>query len=76
MTSKPSLREQWASMPPWQRTGTVVLGAAEIVATTIAAADLVRRPRAAVRGPKAMWWPALAVQPFGPLAYLLLGRRH
>jgi len=75
MTGKRSLREQWDAMPPWKRSGTVALGVAEIVATTVAVADLVRRPREQVRGPKALWWPALTVQPFGPLAYLFLGRR-
>jgi hypothetical protein len=70
-----SLRDQWAAMPQWQRVGTVVMGSVELVATTLAVVDLVRRPRAEVRGPKALWWPALAVQPFGPLAYLALGRR-
>jgi hypothetical protein len=76
MGKAPGVREQWQAMPSWQRTGTIVLGAFEIVATAVAAADLARRPRAGVRGRKALWWPALAVQPFGPLAYLALGRRR
>ncbi|MCU7725666.1 PLDc N-terminal domain-containing protein [Actinoplanes sp. KI2] len=76
MTQKPSPRERWNAMAPWQRTGTVVLGVLEIVATTAAVVDLARRPAGLVRGPKALWWPALVVQPFGPLAYLLLGRRE
>ena len=76
MTVKPALREQWESMPPWQRTGTVLLGAVEIVATTMAVVDLARRPRSQVRGPKALWWPTLTIQPFGPLAYLTVGRRR
>jgi hypothetical protein len=76
MTEKRSLQEQWDAMRPWQRTGTVILGAVEVVATTAAVVDLARRPRDEVRGPKALWWPAFVVQPFGPLAYLLLGRRR
>lgn len=71
-----SLRDQWQSLPSWQRTGTVIVGTVEIVATTVAVVDLLRRPRAQVRGPKALWWPALTVQPFGPFAYLALGRRR
>jgi hypothetical protein len=70
-----SLRERWSSTPPWLRAGTLILGALEIVATTVAVVDLVRRPRTQVRGPKALWWAGLPVQPFGPLAYLALGRR-
>jgi hypothetical protein len=76
VTRRGTLRDQWQSMPPWQRRGTLVLGAVELVATTAAVTDLVRRPKAQVRGPKALWWPALSVQPLGPIAYLLLGRRR
>ncbi len=76
MAGKRSLREQWDAMPPWQRAGTFALGVVEIVATTAAVVDLVRRPRDQVRGPKALWWPTLTVQPFGPFAYLALGRRR
>ena len=71
-----SVREQWRDLPRWQRIGTVVLVPIELVATTVAAVDLIRRPRGEVRGPKFLWWPALTVQPFGPFAYLALGRRR
>ncbi|MGZ4448121.1 MAG: PLDc N-terminal domain-containing protein [Nocardioides sp.] len=37
--------------------------------------DLARRPAAAVRGPRAAWAASFVVQPFGPLAYLVAGRR-
>jgi len=73
---QPSPREQWSSLPKWQRTGTLILAPIEIVATTLAVVDLVRRPREKIRGPKALWWPALTVQPFGPVAYLALARRR
>jgi len=71
-----STREQWNAMPTWQRAGMIALVPIEIAATTVAVVDLVRRPRDQVRGPKFLWWPALAVQPFGPLAYLALARRR
>jgi hypothetical protein len=29
-----------------------------------------------VRGPKLLWAPALSIQPVGPLAYLLVGRKR
>ena len=76
MTDKRSLREQWDALPPWRKAGTFALGVVEIVATTAAVVDLVRRPREQVRGPKALWWPTLSVQPVGPLVYLLLGRKR
>ncbi|MBG0817833.1 PLD nuclease N-terminal domain-containing protein [Planomonospora sp. ID82291] len=54
----------------------VILTAAsiELSLTATAAADLWRRPAERVRGRKALWWPLLLVQPFGPIAYLVLGR--
>ena len=66
---------RWQDLSPAHRGLIVALGAAEVVLTTVAAADLARRPAAGVRGRKAAWWPLLLVQPFGPVAYLLRGRR-
>ena len=70
-----AVREQWADAPRWQQIGVLALGSAEIVLTALAVVDLVRRPKSQVRGPKALWFAGLAVQPFGPVSYLLLGRR-
>jgi hypothetical protein len=69
-------RPRWADLPRVQQGAIVALGAAEVVLTTIAVVDLKRRPRRQVRGPKALWALSLGVQPFGPVAYLLLGRRR
>ena len=69
-------RPRWDALPGWQQAAIVAVGAAEVVLTTVAVADLVRRPRAAVRGPKALWGLGFGVQPFGPLTYLLFGRRR
>jgi hypothetical protein len=68
-------QRKWSDLPRWQRRSTVVLTPVEIVLTTMAAFDLARRPRGLVRGPKMLWWPAILVQPFGPVAYLAWGRR-
>ena len=67
---------RWADLPRGQQAAIVALGAAEVVLTTLAVADLARRPRTRVRGPKALWALGLGVQPFGPVAYLLFGRRR
>lgn len=67
--------ERWEALPAWQQAGIVALGALEIVLTAKAAVDLVRRPRGELRGPKTLWALGLAVQPFGPIAYLVLARR-
>lgn len=65
----------WRDLGPGQRKAVVAGGAAELVLTTWALRDLLSRPAAGVRGPKALWGASLVVQPFGPVAYLALGRR-
>jgi Phospholipase_D-nuclease N-terminal len=68
-------QRRWRDMSRWQRTSTLVLTPVEVVLTTMAAVDLARRPRVQIRGPKALWWPAILIQPFGSVAYLAWGRR-
>lgn len=70
------VRDRWEELPRWQQAGVAALAAVELVLTTKAAVDLVRRPRPQVRGPKALWFLTFAVQPFGPIAYLSVGRRR
>lgn len=67
--------KRWRDLTPTQQKLIAVAGVAEVVLTTLAARDLARRTREAVRGPKPFWRLAFAVQPFGPIAYFLLGRR-
>jgi hypothetical protein len=67
--------KSWGEMSPRQRKAIVAGGVVELVVTVIAARDLYRRDRSQVRGPKALWFGAFAVQPFGPLGYLLFGRK-
>jgi hypothetical protein len=68
-------RRQWSDLTSGQRVGAVVLGAVEVVLTTVAARDLRRRRADEVRGPRLLWWAGLLVQPIGPIAYLVVGRR-
>ena len=68
-------RKSWSELTPTQRRLIIAVGTAEIMLTTVAAVDLVRRPRESVRGPKVAWALALLVQPVGPIAYLVKGRR-
>jgi hypothetical protein len=65
---------RWSELTDRQRTVVVVAGAVEVVLTTIALADLARRPADRVRGSKAAWAVGCAVQPVGPIAYLVWGR--
>ena len=71
----PRSNKKWSDLTPLQRKAVVVGGAVELVLTTYAGRDLSRRPAEQVRGPKALWFLAFGVQPFGPLAYLTVGRR-
>jgi hypothetical protein len=66
---------QWRDLSQRQRTGLLALSALELALTVTAAVDLLRRPGQQIRGPKMLWWPAIFVQPVGPVAYLALGRR-
>jgi len=66
----------WEDLSPAQRAAVVGLGALEVVLTVVAVRDLVWRPRAQVRGPKPLWLVGCAVQPVGPIAYLVAGRRR
>ena len=55
----------------------MVAGAlAELVVTSAALRDLIRRPAREVRGPKMLWGLGLFVQPIGSPLYLLVGRQR
>ena len=69
-------KKTWSDMTPTQRKIVVVTGIAEVALTAWCAKDLRQRPAAQVRGPKLLWGPALSVQPIGPIAYLVWGRRR
>jgi Na+/proline symporter len=60
----------WQELSPGQRTAVLVVASVEIALTATAAADLARRPQSQIRGPKALWWLGIFVQPFGPAVYL------
>ena len=68
-------KQRWQDLRPGHQSFILGLGAMELVTTTVAMIDLARRPRELVRGPKLAWVAAAVVQPFGPVAYLLFGRR-
>jgi Phospholipase_D-nuclease N-terminal len=70
-----AMRKRWSDFSRGQRAAIIVGSAIEAVLTSVALADLARRQRAQVRGPKALWALACVVQPAGPVAYLAFGRR-
>jgi len=69
-------KEQLSELPNWQRIGTLVVAPIELVLTVTAVVDLIRRPATQIRGPKAIWWLGIFVQPVGPIAYLKWARRR
>ena len=68
-------KKQWSDLSQSQQRLIVVTGLVEAVVTTVAVRDLAHRPADSVRGPKWAWRVGFLVQPFGPLAYLAVGRR-
>ena len=69
-------KRRWSDLSPRQQQAVVLGAIAELVMTTIALADLARRPANQMRGSKPLWLVSFVVQPFGPILYLLVGRRR
>jgi hypothetical protein len=68
-------KKSWADLTPAQQKLIVAAGVVEVAVTTWCLRDLKRRSKDQVRGSKLLWGPAMSVQPIGPIAYLLVGRR-
>jgi len=75
MPGRKRKKKTWSELSPTTRVAIVAGGLAELVVTSIALRDLIRRPAALVRGPKLLWGPLLLVQPIGSPLYLIAGRR-
>jgi hypothetical protein len=69
-------KKSWGDMTPTQKKIVVVTGIAEVALTAWCVKDLRQRPAELVRGPKLLWGPAMSVQPLGPIAYLVWGRKR
>lgn len=67
--------KKWDDLSSGQKTAILVAASVELALTATALVDLARRPRAQVRGPKPLWALGCFVQPVGPIAYLVWGRR-
>lgn len=68
-------KKTWSDLSPTQQRLAMVAGAAEAVLTAVALRDLSGRRADEVRGPRMVWRLVCFVQPVGPVAYLVLGRR-
>ena len=66
--------KKWSELRPWARAGIVAMSAIEFLLAGSAWIDLARRSPAQVRGRKAVWALAIAVNFVGPFAYFRWGR--
>lgn len=69
-------KKSWSEMTSTQKKVVVAAGIVEVAVTTWCVRDLKQRPAELVRGPKLLWGPAMSIQPFGPIAYLVWGRKR
>ncbi|MFC5821760.1 PLD nuclease N-terminal domain-containing protein [Nonomuraea harbinensis] len=67
---------RWEEMSKRQQSLVLALMSAEAALTITAAVDLAFGPKETVRGRRGLWWLGIFVQPVGPIAYLLWGRRR
>ena len=67
--------KRWSDLERRQQRLIVAGGVVELVLTVIATRDLVQRPGNHVHGRKSLWLLSFVIQPFGPIAYLVRGRR-
>ena len=69
-------RQKWSDLSDQQRVLIVAVAAAELSLKIVALVDINRRPAEQIRGPKALWRAAMAVNLLGPLSYFAVGRRR
>lgn len=67
-------RKRWSDLTPGQQTAVLVAASVQISLAATAWVDLARRPAEQVRGSKAAWALAIAVNFVGPISYFALGR--
>jgi hypothetical protein len=66
----------WANRSEGQRTLLIAAATAEATLKIVALIDIQRRPATQIRGPKALWRAAMAVNLLGPLSYFTIGRKR
>jgi hypothetical protein len=69
-------RTLWARLSSSQRRLLIAAAAAELSLKITALIDIKRRPADRIRGPKAMWRAAMAVNLIGPVSYFVVGRKR
>ena len=69
-------RQKWSDFSDRQRVLIVAAAVAELSLKIVALVDINRRPAEQIRGPKALWRSAMAVNMLGPLSYFAVGRKR
>jgi hypothetical protein len=68
--------KKWAELSERQRALLLTAAAAELSLKIAALIDINRRPADRIRGPKALWRAAMAVNLLGPVSYFTVGRKR
>jgi hypothetical protein len=68
--------KRWADLSDGQRKLLVAAATAEAALKITALIDIQRRPADQIRGPKALWRAAMAVNLLGPVSYFAIGRKR
>lgn len=68
--------KRWADLSDRQRAWLLAAATAELSLKIAALIDIKRRPADRIRGPKALWRAAMAVNLLGPLSYFVIGRKR
>ena len=68
--------KRWSELSDRQRALLLGAAAAELSLKIAALIDIKRRPADRIRGPKALWRAAMAVNLLGPLSYFVIGRKR
>ena len=68
--------KKWAEISERQRALLLAAAAAELSLKIAALVDIKRRPADRIRGPKALWRAAMAVNLLGPVSYFTIGRKR
>jgi hypothetical protein len=68
--------KKWSELDPAQRRRIKVMGGVQAAVEAVTLFDLWRRPAEKIRGSKKAWALAAFVQPIGPAAYWLRGRKR
>jgi len=68
-------KKQWKDLSSKRRARIVAQVAIQLTLSAVALWDLRHRPAEQVKGSKRLWTLLTFVQPIGPIAYLLFGRK-